>query len=415
MTSEIWVWAWLPGDTEPTLAGRFRHTKLPGGGTPRYRGEFVYGRSYLTNPDALALDPVQLRLVDRVYETTALEGVFGPMRDAMPDDWGRYVIDRLFGPPADLTGYLLRGEGDSIGNLGFSTSREIPPKTYSLPGYDILPLTRGVLRGLQERRHVDPALVGLVRPNTNLGGARPKMTIGHEGKQWIAKYPTQEDHGAPIARVERAMLGLAQACGIRSVNTRVVEDDLLLVERFDRARSADGTGWRRDAFLSAQTVFHANVDGQAYAFTGSYARLSREMARFSETLAADRVELFRRMAFNCCISNTDDHERNHGFLAGDAPGLYTLSPAYDLVPRQHATRRREHALAIGEEGFVATRQNILSESAVFGLTRAQAEDILDEIAGTVQGRWKQGLMDEGIGEQEADDWAVCFTPLPDSL
>jgi len=24
-------------------------------------------------------------------------------------------------------------------------------------------------------------------------------------------------------------------------------------------------------------------------------------------------------------------------------------------------------------------------------------------------------MDEGIGEQEADDWAVCFTPLPDSL
>jgi hypothetical protein len=33
----------------------------------------------------------------------------------------------------------------------------------------------------------------------------------------------------------------------------------------------------------------------------------------------------------------------------------------------------------------------------------------------VQGRWKQGLMDEGIGEQEADDWAVCFTPLPDSL
>jgi serine/threonine-protein kinase HipA len=139
------------------------------------------------------------------------------------------------------------------------------------------------------------------------------------------------------------------------------------------------------------------------------------MARFSETLAADRVELFRRMAFNCCISNTDDHERNHGFLAGDAPGLYTLSPAYDLVPRQHATRRREHALAIGEEGFVATRQNILSESAVFGLTRAQAEDILDEIARTVQGRWKQGLMDEGIGEQEADDWAVCFTPLPDSL
>lgn len=415
MTSEIWVWAWLPGDTTPTLAGRFRHAKLPGGGTPRYRGEFVYGRSYLNNPDALALDPIQLRLVGRAYETAALEGFFGPLRDAMPDDWGRYVIDRMYGPQAELTGYLLRGGGDSIGNLGFSTAPDQPPETRPLPGWDILEPARLALQGLEARRPVDPALVGLVRPNTNLGGARPKLTIEHQGRQWIAKYPAQEDRGAPIARIERAMLVLADACGIRSANAQVVAGDVLLVERFDRARGADGTGWRRDAFLSAQAVFHANVDVQAYAFAGSYARLSREMARFSEALAADRVQLYRRMVFNCCISNTDDHERNHGFLAGDTPGLYTLSPAYDMVPRKHATRRREHALAIGEDGFVATRRNILSDCAVFGLHREQAQEILDEIEATVQARWRQVLLDEGLGDEEAEDWAGCFTQLPDTL
>lgn len=414
MTSEVWVWAWLPGDVEPTLAGRFRHTTLPGTGTARYRGEFVYGRSYLANRDALALDPIQLRLVNRTYQTVSLQGFFGPLRDAMPDDWGRYVIDRLHGPQSELTGYLLHGGGDHIGNLGFSTARDMPPVCQPLPGTDVLRPARSVLQGLEQGRPVDPALRGVVRPNTNLGGARPKLTIEHDGKQWIAKFPAQEDRGAPIARIERAMSVLARACGIRSVNGHVIDGDILLVERFDRARGAGNNGWRRDAFLSAQTVFHANVEVQAYAAANSYARLSHEMAKFSESLAEDRQELYRRMVFNCCISNTDDHERNHGFIAGDEPGLYRLSPAYDMVPRKHGTRRREHALVIGEDGFVATRQNILSHCNAFGLRRAEANDILDEIEAEVHAGWKPLLMDEGLSEAEADHWSGCFTALPDT-
>lgn len=269
-----------------------------------------------------------------------------------------------------------------------------------------------MLQGLEEGRAIDPALRGIVRPNTNLGGARPKLTIEHEGKQWIAKYPAREDRGAPIARIERAMLALSEACGIRAAKAQVVQQDILLVQRFDRARSADG-GWRRDAFLSAQTVFHGNVEVQAYAY--SYARLALEMAKFSETLAADREELYRRMVFNCCISNTDDHERNHGFLAADMPGRYRLSPAYDMVPRKHATVRREHALVIGADGYVATRRNLLSECASFGLRQAQAQAIVDEIEAAVQARWARALLDEGLSEEQAQDWAACFRPLPEAL
>lgn len=415
MTSEVWVWCWLAGDAAPTLAGRFQHTRLPGGNPPRYRGEFVYGRSYLRNPNALALDPLQLRLIDRSYETATLQGFFGPLRDAMPDDWGRYVIDREFGPQDELTGYLLHGSGDHIGNLGFTTSREVPPQMRPLPGLEILEPARSVLRGLEEGRPVDPVLQGIVRPNTNLGGARPKITVEHEGKQWIAKFPAREDRGAPVARIERAMLVLAEACGIRAANARVFDGDILLVERFDRARMADGSGWRRDGFLSAQTVFYANAAAQAYAFSGSYFRLAQEMAKFSEALADDREQLFRRMVFNCCISNTDDHERNHGFLAGDMPGHYTLSPAYDMVPRKHATRRREHALAIGQDGFVATRRNVLSDCAVFGLSPTRALALVDEVDATVQARWTQVLRDEGLSDEQLSDWAGCFSPLAQAL
>lgn len=414
MTSEVWVWSWLPGDTRPTLAGRFRHARLPGGAPPRYRGEFVYGRTYLANPDALPLEPVQLRLVERLYETATLEGFFGPLRDAMPDDWGRYVINREFGPQDDPTGYLLRGSGDHIGNLGFSASRDTLPPTRPLPTCDILEPARAVLQGLEDGRAIDPALRGIVQPTTNLGGARPKLTIEYAGRQWIAKYPAREDRGAPIARIERAMLGLARACAIRVANAEVVHDDILLVERFDRAPGADG-GWRRDAFLSAQTVFHANVEVQAYAFSGSYPRLALEMAKFSEALAQDREELYRRMVFNCCISNTDDHERNHGFLAGDTPGRFRLSPAYDMVPRKHATVRREHALAIGADGFVATRRNLLSECATFGLQPARAKEIVDEVEATVAAGWARALSDEGLGKEQVQDWATCFQPLPEAL
>ena len=35
-------------------------------------------------------------------------------------------------------------------------------------------------------------------------------------------------------------------------------------------------------------------------------------------------ELYRRVAFNICIGNSDDHFRNHGFLL--TPKSWTLSP-----------------------------------------------------------------------------------------
>jgi serine/threonine-protein kinase HipA len=197
-------------------------------------------------------------------------------------------------------------------------------------------------------------------------------------------------------------------------DARVIHDDILLVARFDRARTADGSGWRRDAFMSAQTVFHANPEVQAFAFSVSYSRLALDMAKFSEALSQEREELFRRMVFNCCVSNTDDHERNHGFLAGDLPGSYRLSPAYDIVPRRHATRRREHALVIGVEGFVASRKNVLSRCETFGLMPERAREILEAIEATVQAGWRASLLAEGLSEREVGDWALCFTPLPEA-
>ena len=41
-------------------------------------------------------------------------------------------------------------------------------------------------------------------------------------------------------------------------------------------------------------------------------------------------QLYRRIAFNICIGNSDDHFRNHGFILTREG--WTLSPAYDINP-----------------------------------------------------------------------------------
>src|SRR3569832_885689 len=82
--TECFVYITLPRAEAATLAGRFVLEETSHG---EPLGQFVYGRSYLRNPDAVEIDPVELKLSDTTYETTQLNGVFGALRDAGPDFW----------------------------------------------------------------------------------------------------------------------------------------------------------------------------------------------------------------------------------------------------------------------------------------------------------------------------------------
>src|SRR6476646_4131002 len=86
-----YVYITLPGMTQAVTAGRYELT-TSAVGSPI--GRFVYGRTYLARNDSVEIDPVELRLASRLYETAILGGVFGALRDAAPDYWGRLVIDR---------------------------------------------------------------------------------------------------------------------------------------------------------------------------------------------------------------------------------------------------------------------------------------------------------------------------------
>ena len=121
---ECFVYVVLPGQTNFVTAGRFALRRNRSGDPV---GRFVYGRSYRQRPDAVELDPVELRLRAEQFQTARMGGFFGALRDALPDFWGRQVIERKAGLTAvgDFE-LLLLGPDDRAGALGFGRS-VVPP------------------------------------------------------------------------------------------------------------------------------------------------------------------------------------------------------------------------------------------------------------------------------------------------
>src|SRR5690242_4839053 len=122
--AECFVYVQLPGTLEVVACGRFAHvTTREGAGV----GRFVYGRSYRARLDAVPLDPFHLPVVPTVHETAKLGGIFGALRDASPDAWGRRVIERILGTQ-DLgeVDFLLESPADRAGALTFGRG-PVPP------------------------------------------------------------------------------------------------------------------------------------------------------------------------------------------------------------------------------------------------------------------------------------------------
>ena len=91
--SEVYVWIWLPGETEPVVAGKL----TPQG--PTYL--FNYGKSYLQRDNAIAIYDTELPLRQGLISLLPGLNIPGCLRDAAPDAWGRRVIlNKRFGKKA---------------------------------------------------------------------------------------------------------------------------------------------------------------------------------------------------------------------------------------------------------------------------------------------------------------------------
>lgn len=400
---ECYVYITLPGETQAVTAGRFQLTSDRRGNA---LGRFVYGKSYLARPGAVPIDPVELKLVPKVYETMGLKGIFGALRDAGPDYWGRCVIERYVGKSelGELD-YLLHSPDDRAGALGFGLNQTPPaPERHFNKTLDLAKLQAiadTLVNDEEKPVAVEMAQVEeLLLVGTSMGGARPKVVVEDEGGLWLAKFNHREDKWNN-ARVEHAMLILGRLAGLTVSDSKVVPvagRDVLLVKRFDR--EATERGYRCARMVSGLTLLRAE-DSHASRDRWSYLLLVEEVRRVCGEPRKQAHELFRRLGFNALISNTDDHPRNHAIIATNRD--WHLSPAYDLTPTSPVSlERRDLALVCGDWGRYANAENILSSCSRFMLDHAEAVAILEKMEKTVSEQWYTVARAAGVSERDCE-------------
>lgn len=376
---------------------------------------FGYAASYLARAGRIAIDPVQLPLPEdrapRVYETPEGFEVFNGIRDAAPDGWGRHLLESYAEGKALTEADFLAGSSfDRVGALAFGPDLNGPRRW--LPSLDIgieagpLPGERVSMSDLaSDVEDIEEAIANgdivsrdrlvrfLVR-GSSLGGARPKATVASDtidlrdtGENlaghipWIAKF-SRHDDDYNVPRAEWIAMELARRCGLKVPETRLVDlagpgqegKSVYLIRRFDR--TLDG---HPIPFISALTILGAHESDRNMWGYADIADALRTHGGLNVT--DDLTELFDRMAFNAFVRNEDDHLRNHGFLWRQIG--WRLSPLYDVTPAPAVGTEIRLALGIGENGRVASRENLLSLAPRFGLSAEEAEAHLLHISRTV--------------------------------
>jgi len=406
---ECYVYITLPGQVGPVTAGKLVID------VDRYQnplGKFIYGKRYLERQDAVDIDPVELKLSGRIFETTKLKGIFGALRDASPDYWGRRVIERHCGK-AQLNelDYLLFAPDDHAGALGFGLNQVPPaPKRVFNRTIDLVKLQQVADNIIKEEilptDSVVPQIEDLMLLETSMGGARPKVVVEDDIGLWIAKFNRPDDNWNQ-ARVEHAMLVLARCCGLSVAESKVVDvggRDVLLVKRFDRERTI--SGYLRSRMISALTILGAE-DTYLSRERCSYLSLAEELRRISAEPTQDVAELFRRMCFNALISNLDDHPRNHAVIAKEQD--WRLSPAYDLTPTVPISiERRYLAMTCGDAGCFANATNLLSQHGRFLLEPDEAKTILNKMQRYIKNKWYRTARSEGVSEKDCAKISTAF-------
>lgn len=395
---EAYVWIWLPEQTEPVVAGKLE--------ADNENILFNYGKSYLervkdTNP-AISIYEPELPLKAGVLPL--LEGLSMPgcIRDGAPDAWGRRVIiNKKLGTKggktdtaelSDMT-YLLESGSDRIGALDFqqSPSEYVPRSATNATLEELLESAERVDKGISLTPELDHALFH----GSSVGGARPKALIEDQDKKYIAKFSSSTDLYS-VVKAEFIAMRLADYAGLDVAPVkleRAANKDVLLIERFDRKKTA--RGWTRKTMVSALTMFGLDDMMARYA---SYENLA-EIIRHRFTDPKDTLkELFSRLTFNILCGNTDDHARNHAAFWNGKD--LTLTPAYDICPQSRAGNEASQAMLIHGDDNLSHLKTCLAAAHNFLLSEDDAHAIFEKQKEVIESKWASVCEEAELSETD---------------
>jgi len=366
----------------------------------------------------IKLDPM-LPVTDgwQYMNRSGAEGIFGFLDDSTPDRWGRSLLNRKEHYQAQeekrrvrtlFTEDYLLGVSDvgRSGGLRFKTSEDGP---FLAEGDEIPKVTS--IRQLEHSAYMyeDPAelmnqrwLKDLLAPGSSLGGARPKSNVrGLDGSLWIAKFPSSRDK-IDVGAWEMVCHDLAVLCDIHVPDAKLLSlskyGHTYLVKRFDR----DEVG-NRIHFISAMTAL-GETDKTAEGSGKGFLDLAEFIASNSDQSDEDLRELFRRVVFSICVSNTDCHFRNHAFVLSGRS--WRLSPAYDMNPN---TEKSGLAIPITDKESAIDLSLALETADFYRIHKSEAKILVHDICKTVADNWRFLAAKYGISNQEQEYMESAFS------
>lgn len=400
---------------EPLLMGVLHSDRLKG----KEIFSFEYDGYWLSDGPSRLLDP-NLQLYSGLHFLAGDQENFGLFLDSSPDRWGRVLIRRREAAlarkegreeqPLFETDYLLGVfDGHRMGALRFKLDQDGPflndnRELASPPWASLKELEQISLRLEDEDAIENPEylkwLKMLVAPGASLGGARPKASIvDKNGELWIAKFPSRNDQG-DIGGWEMITYKLAIMAGIKMAESKAQkfssDHHTFLTKRFDRTTKTE-----RLHFASAMTMLGYN-DGQDHEDGISYLELVEFLQNNGARVNQDLEELWRRIVFSICVSNTDDHLRNHGFMLSEDG--WVLSPAYDINPVETGAGLK---LNISDQDNSLELDLAMEVHEFFRLSEKGAHTIIKNVKNAVR-NWRKLANKFGISKAEQELKAIAF-------
>ena len=345
---------------------------------------------------------------------------FGVFLDSSPDRWGRVLMDRRESILARMENRTRRNLNESdyllgvfdeqrMGALRFKESESgaflNDNRNFTTPPWTSLRELEQASYQLENELLRDDTeilkwLYILLAPGSSLGGARPKAGIRDtNGVLWIAKFPSKEDR-YDVGAWEIIVNELAKMAGLDTPQAMAKQfygkHHTFLTKRFDRT----ATG-KRLYFASAMTCL-GYTDGASFQDGASYLELAEFISRKGANVNRDLEELFRRIVFFICVSNTDDHLRNHGFLL--TTNGWILSPAYDMNPNPKGAGLK---LNISAHDNSLDLSVAIEVAPFFRLTNDRVRMIIEHTITTVS-KWPQLAMKYKLSRDEQDAMRPAF-------
>ncbi|MDR1681848.1 MAG: HipA domain-containing protein [Candidatus Symbiothrix sp.] len=380
---------------------------------------FEYNKEWLQSSFVQEIDP-DLGLYPGIQYLRDVKSNFGVFLDSSPDRWGRTLMDRRESVLARMENRGHRNLNESDYLLGVFDEQRMGALRFketesgafmnNNPDFATPPWTS--IRELEQASYQlendlmtdDPEILKwlymLLAPGSSLGGARPKAGVRNtDGALWIAKFPSREDR-YDTGAWEMLANELAQMAGLNMAQAMARpfsgKHHTFLTKRFDRTNTG-----KRLHFASAMTLL-GYTDGVSFQEGASYLELAEFITRKGANVNQDLEELFRRIVFSICISNTDDHLRNHGFLLTKTG--WTLSPAYDINPNPKGTGLKLNISAHDN----ALDLDLAAEVApFFRLTDDKATAIIQNTVNVVS-RWKQIAAKYKLSRDEQERMSPAF-------